>query len=120
MSCELNSCDALSFQEESTFHAALPYGAGTLAVAVGGTVLAATATVTALKIVGITAAFFGAFAFMGTVLCGISNSGNAQKFREEIFKYMTVAVGQAVVEITIQVASMVLQQMIYNCLNDRN
>ena len=101
---------------ESTFWTAVPYAAGSLAVGVGGALLALTAAVTAVKVTGIVLGFLGTYAFFATVVCGFRYAGDPEGFQNNIDQFLLVSAGVAVAEIIHQVVTVALQRMIYSLL----
>lgn len=105
-----------SAEIETTFQAALPYGAGCLVIGAIGAITAVAAVTTIVKIIGISMGIIGAYGFLGTLFCGITHSGDPKTFRLELPKYVTTMIGQALAEIIKKVAVDVLQALIDNAL----
>ncbi|MBI5346236.1 MAG: hypothetical protein HZB76_03745 [Chlamydiae bacterium] len=100
----------------STFKAAVPFGVASLAIGAAGAVVAIVCAATALKILGVAAAIIGSYAFFATLLCGIENSGDSQKFKAELHKYVGSVVGSAIAGIIREIAVDVLFGLIDKAL----
>jgi hypothetical protein len=96
----------------TTFKAAFPYGAATVAASLGATAMTIAATSTAVKVIAIFAAVISIFTFFSVILCAIKNSGNPQQFQKEIHQSMITATGSAIISVTNQIVTAALNSLI--------
>jgi len=102
----------LTFSNNSTHVAAVPYGAATLAVGAIGAGLALLAAATALKVAGIVIGLFGVYAFGGVLFCAVRHSHSADAFRANVHDYIAASFGIALSTMIEQVARTAFQSLL--------
>ena len=100
-------------QSLTTFDAAKPYGAATLAVGAAGAILAVSAASTAAIITGVALAIIGAYALIGVIACYLAHSDSPALFQKEVGKFMLSTASIGLADIIATVAKAVVLKLIF-------